>query len=238
MAGHVFLSYSRSDRQYVEQLASFLTARGIRVWLDQSLDPGDRFTAAIQAAIRDSSVMVAVMSAEAASSTWVNTEIEYAFALGRPIVPLVIEPCELPMLLVPLQYEDLSQRPPGAMPSAQFVSRLQRLLTEPSSGADQHTSAVRRARTFGVRNELGRISMWLGIGALPLSCCVIGAGLGIAAVVAGVVGVRRVNRREASNLGQSVVGITCGAAATIVGVYILTYYVVTGSVPIQPSPSP
>ena len=38
--GHVFLSYSKDDRDYVSKLAEWLEGHGVKVWFDHDIDYG------------------------------------------------------------------------------------------------------------------------------------------------------------------------------------------------------
>jgi serine/threonine protein kinase len=60
-------------------------------------------------------------------------------------------------------------------------------------------------------NTVGQLSMIFGIVSLPLAlCCYIGLPLGVAAVVMGGIGVRKVSAGRANNRGQAVAGLICG----------------------------
>jgi hypothetical protein len=48
VTGQVFISYSRSDRAYVDRLARFLSKAGLSSWYDFELVAGDAFPAKIQ----------------------------------------------------------------------------------------------------------------------------------------------------------------------------------------------
>jgi hypothetical protein len=51
MAGHIFVSYSRRDSAYVDELVTELEDRGFIVWIDRSVEPGSEWITAIKAAI-------------------------------------------------------------------------------------------------------------------------------------------------------------------------------------------
>lgn len=74
---------------------------------------------------------------------------------------------------------------------------------------------------------MGVIALILGIAAIPLVCCVyLGIPLGIAAIVLGWIGKRKAERGEATNRGQAVAGLICGAVAVVLGVLLLLLVVV------------
>ena len=45
---HVFVSYSREDRDYVTKLAGWLEGHGVIVWFDHDIDYGTKWEAEIQ----------------------------------------------------------------------------------------------------------------------------------------------------------------------------------------------
>jgi len=71
---------------------------------------------------------------------------------------------------------------------------------------------------------MGTAALVLGIVALVLVALILfsplGVLLGILAVIFGIVGILRVNRREADNRGQAVAGLVTGAAALVIGLFL------------------
>jgi hypothetical protein len=117
----VYLCYSRADRAYVARLAEHLAAQGLTVWWDFEIMPGERFAREIQQRIRACGVFVLVLTPSAAQSKWVSRELHYADDLGKPIVPLLLEVCEPPLLVTELHREDVRD---GGLPGAHFLKRL------------------------------------------------------------------------------------------------------------------
>ena len=63
-------------------------------------------------------------------------------------------------------------------------------------------------------NTLGLVGMILGIVSIPLVfCCYLGAPLGIAAIVLGIMGKQKADQGLANNRGQAIAGLACGAGA-------------------------
>ncbi len=74
---------------------------------------------------------------------------------------------------------------------------------------------------------MGLTALILGIIAIPLVCCFyIGIPLGIAAVVLGWLGKQKADRGEATNRGQALAGLICGAIAVVIGILLLLLLVV------------
>ena len=75
----VFISYSRKDLAFVEQLAADLQAAGLDVWYDLSgLEGGERWRIEIEKAIQESQYVIVVLSPNSVASTWVEEEILFA----------------------------------------------------------------------------------------------------------------------------------------------------------------
>lgn len=89
-SGEIFLSYSHRDRDIMQRLYTDLAGAGFDLWIDDGLEPGTpSWTAAIQTAIEQASCMVVILSPDAKSSQWVNSEISYAQSHHLPIFPVL-----------------------------------------------------------------------------------------------------------------------------------------------------
>ncbi|MEQ4302878.1 hypothetical protein ABNF97_16025 [Plantactinospora sp. B6F1] len=79
----------------------------------------------------------------------------------------------------------------------------------------------------GQNNTLGLVAMIVGIISIPAACCAaLGILAGIAGVVLGILGRGKVSRGEASNGGQALAGLICGAIGLLLGVVNLILAVV------------
>jgi hypothetical protein len=132
VSGHVFISYSRADRVYVDKVAAHLRSADVTVWYDYELSAGDRFDAEIEQQILTCAAFVVVLSPASARSEWVRREIRFAQDQGKPVLPLLLEPCTGPIRLQELHRDDVQG---GRVPPARFMDRLGRL-TRPQPPAD------------------------------------------------------------------------------------------------------
>jgi len=106
----IFISYSRRDLDFVEQLAADLQAAGLDVWYDlYGLEGGQRWRIEIEKAIRESQYVIVVLSPDSVVSTWVEEEILYARNLKRKIVPLFYKPCDIPLGFQTLHFIDVQE---------------------------------------------------------------------------------------------------------------------------------
>jgi len=95
-----FLSYSRSDEDFALRLTRDLQSRGVEMWVDRfNIRPSEHWDRAIERAIRSCRNVVAILSPRSVASENVADEISLAIDAGKPIIPVVIEPCDLPLRL-------------------------------------------------------------------------------------------------------------------------------------------
>ena len=106
----VFISYSRSDSAFVNDLATRLREAGCKVWQDISgLRGGQTWASEIDRAVRDSDALIVVLSPDSSASEWVQKETLLAMKLHKPIVPILLRETEIPVQLVNLQFIDFRE---------------------------------------------------------------------------------------------------------------------------------
>jgi formylglycine-generating enzyme required for sulfatase activity len=103
----VFLSYKREDKAYARALAEALARRGLDVWWDVDLLPGERFTAEIEQVIERAKVAVVLWSERAIHSDYVLDEARLAKERGI-LVPARLDASQPPIGFRTVQTEDLS----------------------------------------------------------------------------------------------------------------------------------
>jgi serine/threonine kinase PknH len=86
----VFISHSSHDHAAVRSLIQHLQTGHESVWLDQSLIGGDAWWQRILHQIRSCTVFVVALSNSCLQSKPCRAEIDYAKALGLPILPVII----------------------------------------------------------------------------------------------------------------------------------------------------
>jgi hypothetical protein len=83
---HILLSYSRSDTAVMERVRDDLRAVGLRVWTDEAIEPGSRlWKPAVEAALKDSGCLVALLSPDAANSPWLRDQLFLAESLDKKV---------------------------------------------------------------------------------------------------------------------------------------------------------
>lgn len=100
----VFLSYARANAARVTELEQILRDRGIEIWRDQqSLYGGQHWPKAIGEAIASHDFFLLTWSQAAASSHFVEFEWNTAVALGKPLIPFLLDDTPLPPALRAVQ---------------------------------------------------------------------------------------------------------------------------------------
>jgi hypothetical protein len=111
-SGHVFVSYSRRDREVMWRTVRFLREQGLKVWVDnEKLIPGTPiWEEEIEKAIRAASAVIVVMSPDSKNSEWVRREISLADQNRKQIFPVLVggdEDSSITLRLITRQYVDL-----------------------------------------------------------------------------------------------------------------------------------
>lgn len=105
----VFLSYSRSNTDFVLRLVRKLKEEGVDVWLDQTdIHPGSRWDVAIEKALESCDTILVVFSPDSVSSQNVLDEVSYGIEEGKRILPVLLQSCKIPFRLRRFQYTDFT----------------------------------------------------------------------------------------------------------------------------------
>lgn len=107
-----FVSHTYDDRSKAEELATALRACGVESWLDKwEIQPGDSLIQKIfEEGLRDCGVFLVLLSPASIKSSWVREELDVAMIRriegATRVIPVVLEPCEVPIALRSLQWLD------------------------------------------------------------------------------------------------------------------------------------
>lgn len=126
----IFISHSNKDDIIVTQLAASLRAAGLTPWVDhEAIQPGDRWEHAIEQAMTEASVMIVALTRHSTASDEVRNEWNHFHDLGKMILPVLMDDCEVPFRLKPLQWVDYRRSQDKAL------KQLIRALNEPGARA-------------------------------------------------------------------------------------------------------
>jgi Tol biopolymer transport system component len=128
--GHIFISYSHKDKEYVHTLRNALISAGFDVWIDDRIDYGTRWPKVIQDQLDACQAFIVVISANSYDSEWVQNEVARAKRKGKPFFPLLLS--GEPWLSVEAtQYFDVRD---GTTPDERFYARLATAATRRKDG--------------------------------------------------------------------------------------------------------
>ena len=90
---HIFISYSRRDEEFVRKLATSLSELGANVWIDvEDIPAGMKWSSAIQQGLRESQIMLVILSPDSTASTNVEDEWQDFLDNRKPIIPVLWRP--------------------------------------------------------------------------------------------------------------------------------------------------
>jgi hypothetical protein len=120
--GHIFISYSHKDKEYVHKLAEALQSDGFEVWIDDRIDYGTRWPLVIEAAIDSCESFILVASENSHQSNWVQHELSRADRLNKDIFPLLLDGHPW-ISFESIQYFDVRD---GKLPNQKFYDTLRK----------------------------------------------------------------------------------------------------------------
>lgn len=108
----IFVSYSRHDEAFASKIAIWLAnTLNMGVWIDiDDIQPGVKWSAAIQDGLDNCEVMVVIVTPEAMDSINVEDEWQYFIDLGKPVVPILLRSAPVPYQLRRIQWIDFSEK--------------------------------------------------------------------------------------------------------------------------------
>jgi tetratricopeptide (TPR) repeat protein len=114
MTNHVFIAYSRNDKDFVYRLAECLKDEGVPIWLDVwNIHPSDNWPREIEKALPESICLIVVLSDSSVESNKVQSEYLEALENHKIIVPIIYRNCKTPFLLRQYQHIDFTSREPN-----------------------------------------------------------------------------------------------------------------------------
>lgn len=108
----VFISYSHTDKEFVDNFAIQLVREKVNVWVDRwELHVGDSLISKVQDAISGASALLVILSKASVASEWCKKELNSALIRELEeqrvvILPILIENCDIPLFLKEKMYAD------------------------------------------------------------------------------------------------------------------------------------
>ena len=103
----IFISYNREDAAIAQIYADALGGAGLTVWWDATLRSGEDYDAVTEQSLRTAKAVVVLWSPRSVNSRWVRAEATIADR-GRTLMPVMIEPCDRPVMFELKQTVELS----------------------------------------------------------------------------------------------------------------------------------
>ena len=94
----VFISYVHEYRGVVDALISSLEAHGMESWFDGRVHAGDDWDATLRRMLEESEAVVAVVGRRSAGRKLPLAEMERSIELGKPLIPVFVDPFDEPLL--------------------------------------------------------------------------------------------------------------------------------------------
>ena len=195
---HIFISYSKKNRDYASALANKLRDAGFDVWIDDRINYGDEWWEKIVEAIRECSAFLVIMSPDSDTSKWVKREVRLADHLSKPMFPALLEGdlinSETWTLFIGTQYVDVRG---GLLPNDDFFTWLRTVVqpknrergndltlspSSPRSVAISNSAVTKRAAPAARTKDARQFPLiikpeWVGkIIPEPFEWCVVPAG--------------------------------------------------------------
>ncbi|MFN8530637.1 MAG: TIR domain-containing protein [Anaerolineae bacterium] len=104
-----FVSYARADADVARKLVKDLHKHKVHAWIDiHDIRAGKSWARQIGEALDRCKLMILLLSPAAIKSGHVDDEWNYYLDKGKPILPVLVQPCEVPYRLHKLQYVDFT----------------------------------------------------------------------------------------------------------------------------------
>jgi hypothetical protein len=126
----VFISYSRHDGDFVDELVAGLELAGFAPFLDRhDIAVGEPWEERLIGLIREADTVVFVVSPEAIKSERCNWEVDKTVELSKRLLPVIfksVPDAEIPEKLRQLQFVRFDTGPSVARPLSQLAEALRR----------------------------------------------------------------------------------------------------------------
>jgi hypothetical protein len=125
MIRQIFMSYAQGDEVFAVRLTDDLNRTGANVWLDiRNARPGRHWARSIEQALSESNMMIVILSPAALQEPHVSVEWQAYLEAYRPVIPVLVRPCDLPGPLRTRRPVDFTRDQYYSRSVHQLVSRL------------------------------------------------------------------------------------------------------------------
>ena len=108
----IFVNYDRADLEFAQRLTNDLEAAGVPVWIDaREIVPGQKWAAIVRDALGSAPVMIVILSSASVKSENVRELVTLAIDQGKPVIPVMVEDCDVPGELSGITFADFRTNP-------------------------------------------------------------------------------------------------------------------------------
>ena len=105
----IFISYSRTNKDFALELANELRASGFNIWFDLlDIPTGSRWDDEIERALERCEIFMVILTPSSTISDNVKDEIGYAIDSDKRILPILLKDANVPLRLRRFQYVDFT----------------------------------------------------------------------------------------------------------------------------------
>ena len=122
---YVFISYSKKDKKYANNLVKEIRIQGFDVWIDDRIDYGDQWEKTIEAKLEGCGAFILIMTPDSKGSRWVKNELARAERRGKKIFPLLLQGDGPWFSIETIQFFDVRR---GDLPSNEFFESLGKII--------------------------------------------------------------------------------------------------------------
>jgi len=144
----VFVSYSHKDADFARQIVTDISPRIRSVWFDEvSIRPGRYWDDEIEKGIRETDVLLSLLSPNLLGSKICKDEFDNADRLGKPVIPILLTHCDdekMWMRMARRQWIDFR---------SDYSNGLNRLLAGLSQLGDYATPLLQKCAICGVQDS-------------------------------------------------------------------------------------
>ena len=134
----VFVSYATSDRAYARQLESLLSQRAnLRVFTTDALSAGEDWERKLRDEIAQSDIFMVLLSPASVASKWVLHELGAAWAVKKPIIPVLTRP-DL-STRIPMEFGDRKPIDLNSLDTPEAIAQLLEPYAEPLRWSDKES---------------------------------------------------------------------------------------------------
>ena len=102
---HVFVSHSKSDKRTTKGVCDALAAEGISTWVSfRDIPSGSNWDKSIETALHDAIAIIVIVSPASVCSRYVRDEVEEAIRQHKTVIPVIIQPADIPLRWRTLQH--------------------------------------------------------------------------------------------------------------------------------------